>query len=282
MRSLLLLSALCLSPLLSNGQYFELGLHGGGGGGMLINNNVSDQDDKLDYKASFGSSYGVYAGIFGRSGAGVAVEFSGMNVNQRYEGDLYTFTVGPNPAKKVSGRFLTTENVRYWEVPVLFRKYDRSGSGFFLEIGPKFSFLHDAETRTEVTEYDPNVYPFLPFTEEEDRYVTAGFRDIVVSGVLGLGGSWDVAPGLQMNTRLRLSYGFTDATEEYTATQFRNLNPDKIGTATEYAHAQQDGSYGYERTAIATGHITLGFAYRFPAGGGRRGGAEEDSEEFDD
>ena len=267
----------------SRAQFIELGLHGGGGGAMLINNNVSDQDDQLDYKASFGPVYGVHAGIFGRSGAGVAVEFNGMSVNQRYEGDLYEYTIGPGgTTKRVAGRFLTVENVRYWEVPVLFRKYHRSGSGFFFEIGPKISFLDEAETRSEVTKYDPNVYPFLPFTEEEDRYVTTGFRDIVVSGVLGLGGAWEVAPGLQFNTRLRLSYGFTDATEEYSEQRLRQqLLTDRIGTATLYAHTQQNASYGYEPTNIASGHIMFGFAYRFPIGGGRRGAAEE-SEEFDD
>ena len=281
MRSLLL-SALIASPFFASAQFFEIGLHGGGGPAMLINNHVSDQDDKLDYAASFGAVYGVHAGVYSRSGAGLSIELNHASVDQRYRGDLYTINITPDGSisKKVSGRFLTVENVRYWEVPVLFRKYHSSGSGFFFEIGPKFSFLDEAETRLEVTSYDANVYPFLPFTEEEDRYVTRGFRNVVVSGVLGLGGSWEVAPGLQFNTRLRLSYGFTDATEEYSNTQFAQLDPDKIGTATRYAHLKQDGTYGYEPTNIAAANLMLGFAYRFPFGGARRGAEAADG--YDD
>ena len=93
--------------------------------------------------------------------------------------------------------------------------------------------------------------------------MTASFGNTVASRVIALSGAWQVEHSLTFNTRLRLAYGITNATEEFTREQFLRRSPAKSGTATTYAHLRQDGTFGYEQTSITSAHIMAGFAYRF-------------------
>jgi len=257
MKTILLAAALAACTGAARAQFVEIGIHGGAGSTWLLNSNVSDQDDRVDYAASFGPIYGLQLGVFGNSGAGVVLEINGTTAQQRYQGDV---DLSLDPNQPLTGRYRVVEAARYVEVPVLFRKYFRSG--FFFELGPKISILQRAESSLEITEAPAAaLLPFVPQTLYEDLNVTTGFRDNVYSGVLGLGGAWEVNRGLYFNARVRFAYGFSDATRQYSQTQLGSVQED-IGYATTLAHYRQDQSYGYEKTTLATGHIMLGFTYR--------------------
>lgn len=251
----LLLSAMLLtgSATIAQAQHFEIGLHGGYGSTWLFNNNISDLDDILNYESSGAVSYGIGFGYFSRSGAGVAIEINGAPITQKYEGDLGAVIGFP-----ISYHIKETAN--YVEVPVLFRKYTRAG--FFFELGPKFSFLTGAEGEFDLS---------FPGTGlgYEDRDISDGFRSTVISGVVGFGYAREIAPDLYLNARLRLAYGFTDATEEFDSElEISNaFTNEQVGFATTGAHLGSNLSFDYEPTHSASGHVMLGVSYRLPTGG---------------
>lgn len=260
MKTLLLSMAMLLSGnAVCQAQNFEVGLHGGYGSTRLFNSNISDLDYILNYESSFAPVYGVGFGYFSRSGAGVSIEINGGPITQKYEGNL-------GAAIGIPILYNVKETVNYVEVPVLFRKYTQSG--FFFELGPKISFLTGAEGELDIN---------FPGTglDYEDRDISDGFRSTVISGVVGLGYTREIAPDLYLNARVRMAYGFSDATEEF------DLEPNiitasgtttttrQVGIATVGAHLGSNLSFDYEPTHSASGHIMVGVSYRLPVGGTR-------------
>jgi hypothetical protein len=125
------------------------------------------------------------------------------------------------------------------------------GKLFFVELGPKFSFLMSAKESgdfagTSVSEFD----------------VKEGYKKTIVSAALGLGVRIPVAPKIHVNAGLRLAYGLTDATKEYSSQTELNAKGDQISLGTNAAHFSQQGDFSYKSTHLATGYIMVGATYQ--------------------
>jgi len=165
-------------------------------------------------------------------------------VNQKY--------TGKNPLVS----YEVKDRLNFIELPILLRKY--SPSGFYFEVGPKFSFLTGA---TEKVEFSP-----ASILNYEDRDIAGGHKKTIISAAFGIGGHFDIGKNMYVDARLRFAYGFSDATEKFPEAELTQKTlEEEIGVATYYAHRSQQGQYSYEHTNLATGHVMVGISYRIPA-----------------
>jgi len=249
MKAILLSLLCCTAVTFTHAQEVVVGAQGGFGSTWLINNNVSDQAANLDAVTSFGPVFGIEAGYLFKTTSnvklGVMVEGNYSVVNQKYTGEdsAYTYTA--------------QDQVKYIQVPVLFHL---TGKSFFFEAGPQFSFLSNANGKLESS-------PDVPYFTYADRDISAGFKKSVVSIAFGVGGHFNVAPNLYVDTRLRFAYGLTDATVDAGSAANRDLAfgvDQQTGIASYYANRAQKGEYAYKATSLATGHLLVGLTYRIP------------------
>jgi len=219
---------------LTNAQGFRLGLGGGFNSTWLANTNVSDQGDDLDFAVTFGGSIGI-EGIYSfseKTGVSAALLYSGQN--QKYEG------------KDGNRNIETKVKMRYLDIPVLFRL--TSPSGTYFEFGPQFGFLMSAD---EVGDIGPDID------------IKDAFEGTNIAGVLGFGVDIDASETIIITTGLRLGYGFTDVTTEYSTEG--ELTTDvvdgKAGTPNYWAHYDNKNNFGYEKTSRIFGGLKLGVTY---------------------
>jgi hypothetical protein len=64
-----------------------------------------------------------------------------------------------------------------------------------------------------------------------------------------------------VNAGLRLAYGLTDATQEFSETEL-DTKGDEISIGTNAAHYSQKGGFSYKSTHLATGYIMVGATYQ--------------------
>ncbi len=234
MKKVLIILFTVSTVLSAQAQEFRLGLGGGFNSTWLANTNVSDQGDELDFAVTFGGSVGI-EGIYSfneKTGISMALLFSGHN--QKYEGKFGNTT------------YETKVMMRYLDIPILFRL--TSPSGTYFEIGPQFGFLTKAEE-----EFDGG--------STED--IKDGFASSNIAGVLGFGVDIDASEHIIITTGLRLGYGFTDVTNEYSSATELNNTSDNIGTPTYMAHFDNKNKFGYEKTSRIFGGLKLGVTYIF-------------------
>ncbi len=245
MKKLLPLLLLCAAPTVGSAQKISLGLHGGYGTTWMLNSNVFDQDSKIDHVVSFGPMFGLQGEVkIAIAGVSVVVGLDYAGVNQKYKAE--TMSSG------TTIKYDVTDKLKYFEVPILVRKY--TGKLFFIELGPKFSFLTSAKEKIETSQAGG-------LNAELD--VKDGFKKTVVSAVLGLGVRVPVAPHIHVSGGLRLAYGFTDATQKFSSPQelLDKVNAEKVGVSHIYAHASQNGDFSYKASHLATGHVIVGVSY---------------------
>lgn len=249
MKTIVLCLVFCVAAAFVHAQEVVLGAQGGFGSTWLINNNVSDQAENLDQVTSFAPMFGIEAGYLLKTTSsiklGVIVEGNYAPVNQEYSGKDSVFT------------YAIKEKINYIQVPVLFHL---TGNVFFFEAGPQFSFLSKA---TEDFETTPSFFNFSGIDTK------SGYESTVVSVAFGIGGHFNVAPNLYVDTRLRFAYGLTDATVDYGSETARETASDLLsatygGLPAIYANTAQKGEYAYEKTSLATGHLLIGLTYRIP------------------
>lgn len=243
MKKITPLFMLLLCATTGRASHLDIGLHAGGGTTWMTNKNISDQGPELDPVASFAPLFGAHVQYGGRSTC-LYVELNYAPVNQKYKGST-TFAGTTYNAK---GK----DKLGYFSIPILVQL--RSSSGFYFEIGPQFSFLTGAKTDASVTPSSGSDY-----TGHDTK---SNFKSTIISGAIGVGGKWKIADDLFLNAGLRLTYGFNDATKEYSQTEFANLPADKTSITSEYAHQDQQGNFSYKPTHIATGHVLVGLSYR--------------------
>ena len=234
MKRLLSICIIMAIALSANAQSFRLGLGGGFNSTWLANANVSDQGDELDFAVTFGGSIGI-EGVYGfneKTGISIALLYSGHN--QKYEGEAGNTTVE------------STVKMRYLDIPILFRV--TSPSGTYFEVGPQVGFLMSADEEGDIG---------------PDIDVKDSFEGTNIAGVLGFGVDIDVSENVIITTGLRLGYGFTDATTEYSSQSDLNeaVGDDKVGTSTYWAHFDNKNNFGYEKTSRIFGGLKLGVTY---------------------
>jgi hypothetical protein len=239
MKRVLIIVALVSASMVVQAQNVRLGLSGGINSTWLMNKNVFDQNDGLDIAASFGGRIGIDA-IYSFSekvGVSVGVNFLSSH-NQKYTGD----------ATGIDGDL--TVKLKYLDIPILFRL--TSTSGTYFEIGPQFGILNSAKET-----YEGNSTGF----DYDNISVKNGFETTNIAAILGFGVDIDVTDNIFITTGLRLGYGISDVTKEFSSPL--NLVLGTNSAATEFAHMDDDGQFNYEKTSRVFGGLHLGVSYKF-------------------
>lgn len=244
MKKALLTIAVAAAAFTAQAQDFRLGLGGGINTTWLANKNVSDAGDELDFAVTFGGSVGVEAIYSFSEKAGLSVGFLSSGHNQKYEGEF--------DAGLTTVTYESKLKMRYLDIPILFRL--TSASGTYFELGPQIGILtsakEDAENSTGVGNY-------------EDRDVKGTLNGTNVAAILGFGVDIDASENVIVTAGLRLGYGFTDVTKEYTTSEFAALNDEEVAGATSSAHFNDKGDFNYEATNRVFGGLHLGVSYKF-------------------
>jgi len=255
MKKALLTIAVVIVALSVQAQNVRIGVSGGVNSTWLMNKNVFDQNDGLDIAATFGGRFGIDA-IYSFSekiGIGIGFNFVSRN-SQKYTGDK---TIN-GPGIVLPGDLTTKLN--YFDIPIMLRL--TSSGGTYFEIGPQFGFLTKAE---ETFEGDGN-----STFDYSDYDVKNAFESTNIGLVLGFGVDIDVTENIFITTGIRLGYGFSDVTKEYSSgTEMLIDNPDAAFPPYAYylttsaAHTDDGGDFNYEKTSRVFGGLNIGVSYKF-------------------
>ncbi len=253
MKRALLTVVILFAALSIQAQNVRLGLSGGVNSTWLMNKNVFDANDELDIAASFGGRLGIDAIYSFSDKIGVSVGFNFISThNQKYTGE------SPNGDVKIEVK----EKLKYFDIPLLFRL--TSSSGTYFEIGPQFGFLTKAEEDFEMTPSSP----FFPNYEGDEHDESYEKTNIAV--ILGFGVDIDVTENIYITTGLRLGYGLTDVTKEYSseAALWAAESQDLISYPNYWAHytdadTGNNSQFSYEKTSRVFGGLHLGVSYKF-------------------
>lgn len=226
----------------------RLGVKGSFNSTWLFNKNVSDQNDKLDYASSFGTSFGAQAIFMFTETYGMSAEMIFSKHVQKYDGYVFTDT---KP-------FTNELSLNYLDIPVLFRV--SSAKGPFFEIGPQVSLLTGAKETYSGQESGANNY--------SDKDFKSNFNGFGVAGVLGFGIDIKLNDAFALTTGFRFGYQFTDATEEFTSAELieKGAN-DELSNVSGWAHTNDKGSFEYMKSNRAFGGFVLGLQYRLDSAG---------------
>jgi opacity protein-like surface antigen len=245
MKKALLTVVVILAALSVQAQSFRIGVSGGVYSTWLMNKNVFDQDDRLDIASSFGGRFGIDAIYAFNDKAGLSVGFNFISGhNQKYTGE----------DKNYDYDYKT--KLRYLDVPILFRL--TSSGGTYFEIGPQIGLLMSAEE-----DYENSISPSSNYSGQN---VKDGFNSTNIAALIGFGVDIDVTENLYITTGIRLGYGFTDVTKEFSIdddldVELPNENADYLTTIS--AHIDDDQQFNYEKTSRVFGGLHIGVSYKF-------------------
>ena len=211
----------------------------------LLNKNIFDAGDELDYKASFGTSFGVH-GIYmlgQQSGIGLGLGVSKHNQLLDVEGD------------PLDGAVVFETTLKYTDVG-LFYTYISDG-GLYLEVGPQFSFRNEEIEET----YDKD-----GASQDISTFTDPNMNNTTVFGVFGMGGLIELNEEIKLMVGLRLAYGFTDLTNELSQAQLNDLDSDRSSGHTfvaQYEAADSSNDLSYQSTNPAFVGFNFGVFYTF-------------------
>ena len=228
----------------------------------LLNKNVSDKNDMVDYASSFGPSFGIQYIRMLSEKVGLDIEILMSNHVQKYDGEDISTDLGITTTTTLT----LEDRLKYLDIPILLRTGD--GGGLYFEFGPQFSFLMNAEEDFGMTSYGPG---FSFGDSYSDKDVKDDFNDFIVSGVIGVGIDLALTDNLSLGGGLRLAYGFSDASTEYSKEEF-NAKSDAEAlsansaiihtTGADLSQGANQEQFGYEKTARVSGGIHLALTYR--------------------
>lgn len=229
-----------------NAQQFNIGLGGGVYSTWLVNKNVSDQGPELDFASTFGGQVGLSLQYYFKDNLGITTGLLFTGHNQKYTGDL-----GNNES------FEAKVKLRYLDVPFLLRM-GGGAKGAYFEFGPQFSFLMSAKESYTSTPADADF-------DYADKNIKENLKSSVIAGVLGFGVDIDASENVTITTGLRLGYGFTDVTKEYTLTEAAVLAAsDNLSGLSLISHTDRNGDFKYHSNNRAFGGLFLSILYKIP------------------
>ncbi|HQV01508.1 MAG TPA: porin family protein, partial [Bacteroidia bacterium] len=202
MKKITLIIAFAGITLQALSQGLEVGLNGSLGTTWLLNKNVFDQDEILNPTFSGGFTFGASATYFFSPKLGVGIELNSATVNQKYSGEY-----------SANDTYEAKTTLKYLSIPVLLKL--QTESGFYFEIGPQFNSLSKAKEEYTSDPSDPDDYSSLN--------VKKGFENMVIAGVFGFGGRFDLNDNLALTAGVRFQYGIGDVTKEYSQTELLDL-----------------------------------------------------------
>ncbi len=209
----------------------------------LLNKNIFDAGDELDYKVSFGSSFGVHGIYMLGQQSGIGLGLGVSNINQQLESNFLDETIVFETALK------------YTDVG-LFYTYIAEG-GLYLEIGPQFSFRNEEVEETFDKDGD---------NQDIDTFTDPNMNNTTVFGVFGIGGLIELNDEIKLMVGLRLGYGFSDLTNELSQAEIDDLDSDVTSGHTQlaqYEASAEDPDLSYQSTNPAFAGFNLGVFYTF-------------------
>lgn len=246
MKKLILSVVLIITVAAANAQEFKIGLGGGIYSTWLTNTNVSDQGDELDFGATFGGQIGLNMQYYFKDNLGINFGLLYSGHNQKYTGEFGS-----------SFSYEAKTKMRYLDIPFLLRMGGGTKGAYF-EFGPQFGFLMSAKDEYTSDPSDPDDF--------SDRNVKESFKSTNIAGILGFGVDIDASENVMVTTGLRLGYGFTDATKEYTEAEYAAVAAaDELSGTTALAHIDDDNNFNYKSTNRAFGGLFISILYKIPA-----------------
>ena len=234
----ILFALLTLAAITTFAQDFRIGVKGTFYSTWLFNTNIADQQELVDYAATFSPSFGITTALFFTDNLAASLDVLYAANNQKLhpaDGDAYE----------------SITRVNYLDLPLLLKI--SSDGGAYVEIGPQFSLLMGANE-------DFTTNPSLPsnYTKKE---VKDDFNSFVLAPILGFGVDVQANDNLYINIGLRFGYGVNDVTKEFSESEINAS--EKHSSFSILAHTDAaNGSYSYKRTNRAFGGLTLGVIYR--------------------
>jgi hypothetical protein len=253
MKKALLTLGIAISTLSIQAQDIRVGLTGGLNSTWLLNDNVLGAGDGLDVGSTFGGRFGV-EGIYSfneKIGVSLGLNFISGH-NQNYTGDN-TYLNGDVKTK-----------LRYFDIPLLFRL--TSSGGTYFEIGPQMGILTSASE-----DYESKVDNTENYSGQD---VKSSLNTTDFALAFGFGADIDVSENIFVTVGLRLGYGLTDVSKEYTdeaafvaSNPAYESSPNDPWFITAYG-AQREvtesgNKFDYKSTNRAFGGLHLGVSYKF-------------------
>jgi hypothetical protein len=259
MKKLFFTIALLASLGLAHAQELKVGLGGGIYSTWLVNTHVSDQGDELDFAATFGGQLGLDLMYYFKDNLGLSFGLLYTGHNQKYTGEFDSNT-----------SYEAKTKLRYLDIPVLLRMGGGSKGAYF-EFGPQFGILMTA--KDEVAGSPANSHPFYKDYSDQNR--KDNFKTSNIAGILGFGVDIDASENVVITTGLRLGYGFTDVTKEYTEAEAAVLASQGtagvggVGFSTAMAHIKQNDNgteeFKYSPTSRAFGGLHIAILFKLPS-----------------
>ncbi|MGI8892540.1 MAG: porin family protein [Bacteroidia bacterium] len=233
----------------TSAQDLKIGLTGGINTTWLLNKNVADAGDHLNVMTTFGFSAGLNTIYSFSEHAGISLSIIFSNHNQKYQGEIQD--ISGNTAVEYES-FL---NLTYFDVPLLFRF--QSPKGPYLEIGPQFGFLINAQE-------DFTISKEIEFVENyQSRRFKNNFQKTNVAAIMGVGFDYDASEKIAIATGLRFGYGFTDVTREFTKMELEILSAtNTLSYTSAISHQGENLIYSYEPSTRFFGGFLIGVAYK--------------------
>lgn len=236
---------LCSLQLVQAQEGIRLGVKGSYMSTWLFNNNVSDAGDYLNYKPSYGGSFGIQAIYMFSDAYGISADLLYSGQNSKYE-------------DSESAKYLNELKISYIDLPILFRVSSEKGPYF--EIGPQFSFLSGAKETYE-DKGDDNPL----FDSYSDKDVKADFAGFGLSAVLGFGVDIKLNEMMNLTTGLRFGYMFTDAMNEYSKDEVAAATTDKsisyVSHSSHYVEGSEQKAFDYTKSNRVFGGLQLGLQF---------------------
>lgn len=238
MKKIILSIALIASSYIVNAQ-LEVGVTAGYGTTWLLNKSVSDSPE-IDYKPSFAGAFGLQSSFFINNQIGFGLELNFATIIQRYEA-------------QDNGNFTAKERIKFVEIPILMKL--KSEGGFYFEVGPKLSFTGKATQDLDVG---------VPALNYDDRDIKSGVNGLMISGVIGFGGRFNLTEEIDLAVGLRLAANFNDLNKEFTAAELNALDAQnkEIGISCGYGNVDKHGDLNYVKTWVLSGLLQVGVTYR--------------------
>lgn len=231
----------------TSAQVTDAGFVAGFGITRYHNTNTSERRPELNPEINFAPTIGIHIDHFFTPSIALALEANYSFVNQKYDGNIST-----------TETFNAKDAVSYFEIPLLF---EYTESHIYAEIGPKFSIVTGG-----VGDFETN-----PSSSDDysNMNIKNGFSNLVVSAVVGGGARLNLAKNIVLQAGVRLNYGLTDATKQFTPDQFFPLySANKLGMTSKYAHLGigSASKYNYKPTTLITADLFVSVCYQLPEG----------------
>ena len=237
MKRIFIASLLCIT-VVASAQDFRIGAKGTFYSTWLFNTNIADQQEFVDYAATFSPSFGLTTALYFTDNLAVSLDVLYAANNQKLE-----------PADNTILNYEAITRVQYLDLPLLLKISSEGGA--YVEIGPQISLLMGANEDVK------NVPLFADYTKKD---VKKDFSSLGLAPVLGFGVDIQANDNLYINIGLRFGYGLMDVTKEFSEAE---LASDEHSFFSGLAHTDAANlGYSYKRTNRAFGGLTLGIIYR--------------------